>query len=191
MTRSDTDPTNYTYTITYLPDNIDNGTEVTVSGSSIYAGVSKSFAFSFTGTKSNMYYWHHVSMYYIKDPSKVDTKYTANGVSLHTSSQSDFTSKKITLLPTINVKKNVISDTSTVFEGWISVPQSDPTLDVITSINKTTGKVNTMSRDITVWNIYFVLWEYNTVSTSQQNWYVVTSEFTDLSSWTLSETQPD
>ena len=54
MTRLDTDPTNYVYTITYLPDNIDNGTVVTVSGSSIYAGVSKSFAFSFTGTKSTM-----------------------------------------------------------------------------------------------------------------------------------------
>ena len=54
MTRLDTDPTNYTYTITYLPDNIDNGTVVTVSGSSIYAGVSKSFAFSFTGTKSTI-----------------------------------------------------------------------------------------------------------------------------------------
>ena len=139
-----------------------------------------------------LYYWYHVSMYYIKDPSKGDTKYTVNGVSLHTSSQSDFTSKKITFFPTINVKKNVISDTSTAFEGWISVPQSDPTLlDVIASINKTTGKVNTTSRDITVSNIYFVLWEYNTVSTSQQNWYVVESEFTNLSSWTLSATQPD
>ena len=54
LTRLDTDPTNYVYTITYLPDNIDNGTVVTVSGSSIYAGVSKSFAFSFTGTKSTI-----------------------------------------------------------------------------------------------------------------------------------------
>ena len=130
-------------------------------------------------------------MYYIKDPSKVDTKYTVNGVSLHTSSQSDFTSKKITILPTITLNREVISDTSTRFEGWISVPQSDPTLNTIASINKTTGKVNMMSRDITVWNIYFVLWEYNTVSTSQQNWYVVDSEFTSLSSWTLSETQPN
>ena len=120
-----------------------------------------------------------------------DTKYTVNGVSVHTSSQSDFTSKKITLLPTIKLNQTVVSDTSTVFEGWVSVPQSDPSLTAITSINKTTGKVNTMSRDITVWDIYFVLWEYNTVSTSQQNWYVVSSDLVSLSSWKLSATQPD
>ena len=130
-------------------------------------------------------------MYYIKDPSKVDVKYTVNGISLHTSSQSDFTSKKITILPTIKVNKEVISDTSTRFEGWISVPQSNPIVNAIAVINKTTGKVYTMDQDITLWDIYFVLWEYNTVSTSQQNWYVVSSEYTNLSSWTLSETQPD
>ena len=130
-------------------------------------------------------------MYYITDPSMGDTKYTVNGVSVHTSSQSDFTSKKITLLPTIKLNKTVVSDTSTVFEGWVSVPQSDPSLTAITSINKTTGKVNTMSRDITIWDIYFVLWEYNTVSTSQQNWYVVSSDLVSLSSWKLSATQPD
>ena len=53
LTRS-SDNINYYYTITYLPENITNGTVVTVSGSSIYAGVSKSFVFSFTGTKSTI-----------------------------------------------------------------------------------------------------------------------------------------